>query len=324
VETLPAASVKPPRAPLVAAPLAAESPRIVEPPKIVEPLEIALEAEVPLPSWDDLESAATQPESFEPQEALDIMDETADEFGEFGDESSDESVAPTEGAGELSAGEEIAKDERRSRRRRRRRGRGRGREDAPSAEGQTSDVAGEESTSDQLASDQLASDEPASEELVVSESLEVDSDGATQEPVEESRSDEERSERRGRRRRRGRGRDRDQVRDEATSGEEIEIEDEDADFDGPEDDEAEEVVGAEAATEAGDEPDFDDVDGNDDDGDEEGGESPRIGFRNIPTWQDAIGVMIAKNMESRSRNPGGPRGSGGRGGRGRGRRPDRR
>ena len=39
--------------------------------------------------------------------------------------------------------------------------------------------------------------------------------------------------------------------------------------------------------------------------DEDGGESPRIGFRNIPTWQDAIGVIIAKNMESRTRNPGG-------------------
>jgi hypothetical protein len=40
-------------------------------------------------------------------------------------------------------------------------------------------------------------------------------------------------------------------------------------------------------------------------------------------------MMIAKNMEARSRNPGGQRGSGGRsgrggGGRGRGRRPDRR
>ena len=53
--------------------------------------------------------------------------------------------------------------------------------------------------------------------------------------------------------------------------------------------------------------------------DEDGGESPRIGFRNIPTWQDAIGVMIAKNMESRARNPGGSRGPGGRGGGGRGR-----
>ena len=59
-----------------------------------------------------------------------------------------------------------------------------------------------------------------------------------------------------------------------------------------------------------------DFEGDDEHDDEDGGESPRIGFRNIPTWQDAIGVMIAKNMESRSRNPGGPRGSGGRGGRG--------
>ena len=66
----------------------------------------------------------------------------------------------------------------------------------------------------------------------------------------------------------------------------------------------------------------------DEEGDDDGGESPRIGFRNIPTWQDAIGVMISKNMESRARNPGGSRGPGGRGGRGgggrgRGRRPER-
>ena len=30
-------------------------------------------------------------------------------------------------------------------------------------------------------------------------------------------------------------------------------------------------------------------------------------------WQDAIGVMIAKNMESRARNPGGSRGPSSRG-----------
>ena len=64
--------------------------------------------------------------------------------------------------------------------------------------------------------------------------------------------------------------------------------------------------------------------------DEDGGESPRIGFRNIPTWQDAIGVMIAKNMESRARNPGGSRGpegaaeeDGDAGAEGRSRRPRR-
>jgi ribonuclease E len=71
--------------------------------------------------------------------------------------------------------------------------------------------------------------------------------------------------------------------------------------------------------------------------DEEGGEgepgededSPRVGFRNIPTWQETVGYVIATNMESRAKNPGsgrsyGRRGRGG-GNRGGGRRrpPDR-
>jgi hypothetical protein len=38
----------------------------------------------------------------------------------------------------------------------------------------------------------------------------------------------------------------------------------------------------------------------------------------IPTWDEAVGVVISANMESRAKNPGnGPRGRG----RGRGRRP---
>jgi hypothetical protein len=102
-------------------------------------------------------------------------------------------------------------------------------------------------------------------------------------------------------------------------------EDDDLDFGSDQEEAAEEQDAAETA----DEHDFDeegDDEPADEQDDEDGGESPRIGFRNIPTWQDAIGVMIAKNMEARARNPGGPRGSGGRGGRGgrgRGRRPDR-
>ncbi|MGA2620860.1 MAG: hypothetical protein ABSF26_24830, partial [Thermoguttaceae bacterium] len=64
--------------------------------------------------------------------------------------------------------------------------------------------------------------------------------------------------------------------------------------------------------------DFDEGEGDDDD------KSPRIGFRNIPTWEEAVGTIIAKNMESRARNPGGnrPRGNGrGRGGNRNRRRP---
>jgi ribonuclease E len=40
--------------------------------------------------------------------------------------------------------------------------------------------------------------------------------------------------------------------------------------------------------------------------------------RSIPTWQDAIGLVVGANMEARAKNPGGNRNSRGRGGRGRG------
>lgn len=40
--------------------------------------------------------------------------------------------------------------------------------------------------------------------------------------------------------------------------------------------------------------------------------------RSIPTWQDAIGLVVGANMEARAKNPGGNRGGRGRGGRGRG------
>ena len=89
------------------------------------------EAEAAMAGLGRLEPSATEPESFEPQEALDIMDETADEFG---DEESEEDAAATVTAGEKSAGER--KCHGRSRTTIAppsppRRGRGRGREEAP-------------------------------------------------------------------------------------------------------------------------------------------------------------------------------------------------
>jgi len=269
-----------------------------------------------LPSWGDLEPPATEPESYEPQEALDIMDETADEFD---DEESEKAAATTASAGGQSADGENATDERRPRRRRRRRGRGRSREGVANEPGK----------------------EVAPEEGVLSESTEssvddsVHVDGSVQEPAEKERLEGERTERRGRRRRRGRGRGRDQIRDEQPVVKEGAEDDDKLAFAGAEE-EGMVDVDVDAADEHDDEYDVDDEhdvgehdehddgehdeheDGEHDDDDE----SPRIGFRNISTWQDAIGAIIAKNMESRSRNPGGSRGSGGRGGRGR--RPDRR
>lgn len=58
----------------------------------------------------------------------------------------------------------------------------------------------------------------------------------------------------------------------------------------------------------------------DEDIDDEEGESDvvgaKAGFRNIPTWQEAVGIIVATNLESRAKRPGNggsPRGRGGRG-----------
>ncbi|MEI8373005.1 MAG: hypothetical protein WCJ35_09265 [Planctomycetota bacterium] len=282
-----------------------------------EPRKVVVELELALPAWGELELPAIEPGSYEPQEALDIMDETADEFDA---EESEESATTPDSANEQSANEEGATDERRPRRRRRRRGRGRSREGVLSDEAQTANEPGEEL---------------ANEEGVLSESTESDVDNSVQEPAEKDRIEGEQPERRGRRRRRGRGRgrDRDQVRDEQTVGKESAEDDDEFAFDGAEEDSVNAEVSDEhdehddehdEYVEHDDDGEHDEDGEHDDDGehDEDGGESPRIGFRNISTWQDAIGAIIAKNMESRARNPGGSRGSGGRGGRGR--RPDRR
>ena len=76
-------------------------------------------------AWDDLDPTATEPRSFEPQEALDVMDETADEF---------EEGFAAEGTATTGESAQPEPDERRGRRRRRGRGRGRNREEADTAE----------------------------------------------------------------------------------------------------------------------------------------------------------------------------------------------
>ncbi len=185
-------------------------------------------------------------------------------------------------------------------------------------------------------------DEATEEEAGGFGNVESDVESAPIEAGDEDRpeggeTERERTERRGRRRRgRGRGRDRERVREgeplaRGDAADDEHVDSEGGDFEGGDFEGVEEEEGAVAA-EAPDEHDVDpghDFEDDEEHDDEDGGESPRIGFRNIPTWQDAIGMMIAKNMESRARNPGGPRGAGGRGGRGgggrgRGRRPERR
>ena len=39
----------------------------------------------------------------------------------------------------------------------------------------------------------------------------------------------------------------------------------------------------------------------------------RAAHHGIPTWEEAVGVVIAANMEARTKNPGSPRNRGGRG-----------
>ncbi|MCE9554539.1 MAG: hypothetical protein K8T91_14360 [Planctomycetes bacterium] len=75
---------------------------------------------------------------------------------------------------------------------------------------------------------------------------------------------------------------------------------------------------------ADDEHDHLDADGDSGEGDGaegEAGEPLESLHRNIHTWEQTVGTIIAKNMESRARSPGNPnqRGRGGRGGRPRGR-----
>lgn len=207
------------------------------------PAEIAAEIEAELTAWDDLDPTATEPRAFEPQEALDVMDETADEFEE---DFAAEAAAP---AGEST---EQERDDRRGRHRRRRRGRGRNRDETETAEAGFTGPPKEQASGEQAERGEATAGH-------FGEGLDVKP--AEAEPQEFGEQESE------------------AIHDDM---------DESGDFE-------------------------------DEGDDEDGGESPRIGFRNIPTWQDAIGVMIAKNMESRARNPGGSRGPGGRGGGGRGR-----
>ncbi len=72
--------------------------------------------------------------------------------------------------------------------------------------------------------------------------------------------------------------------------------------------------GAEAATDSGEEDegaeDFESGEHEDEEGEE--GRMARIGFRKIPAWEEVVGMLITKNLESRAKRPnGGPRGRGG-------------
>ena len=220
------APMPPPAPPAAPAPKSWEEPksRIPAPPAPVaeraasyEPAELAAEIEIEaeLTAWNDMEPTATEPHSFEPQEALDFMDDTSEEFSdeysdELSGEPSEEPAATTEASGEAAPAEG---DERRGRRRRRRRGRGRGR-DRETA-GAPGSVAGEADEAGPAES--FEEGEGAFEEVEggFDEGVESESSGGGE--LTPKRPEGDRGPRAGGSRRRGRGYGREPVRDEAAA-----------------------------------------------------------------------------------------------------------
>jgi hypothetical protein len=212
------------------------------------------------------------------------------------DDGSDDDVESTDEGGQSLEGETTSEssEEGRPRRRRRRgrgRGRGRDREDADRS-AQAKDAAH---------ADDADSDEGLADSL--------EDDAAEREPAVEGEESRDRPRRkRGRRRRRtgetreGAGEsDRPAAANGRASARPA------ADDDDDDDDDDEPLLQAD--------------DGEEGDDDESGGSPRRASHKNIPTWSDAIGVMVETNLQSRKNSPQRPTGGRerSRGGRGRGR-----
>lgn len=193
-------------------------------------------------------------------------------------------------------------EQRRGRRRRRRRGGGRGQHEAHLPR----------STPREFDEEDLTSESQHIEEIVDAIEASPIAEPDDREPLEEAvaaqdmheRDDEQR---RGKRRRRRRGR-----RREADSAGEAQVRDAGADHDRLD---GSEGVSRALTHEA--EPDFhasseeDHADGHDEDDAHEDGHD-RASHRAIPSWDEAIGVIVSANMEARAKNPhsSGPRGRG--------------
>ena len=154
-------------------------------------------------------------------------------------------------------------------------------------------------------------DEEPVEEAAEEPEKELASSGESDEsvPVETSATDTESPERpKRRRRRRGSGKKKDAAKRD----------DEAAESDGSGE------PAAAADCDEGDSlpPDADDIDEEGESRDkkrtDKGDASARAGHRSIPTWEEAIGVVISVNMESRAKRPSGSSSSRSRSGRGRG------
>jgi hypothetical protein len=204
-------------------------------------------------------------------------------------------VASTESAGSAaSTGEEEKADESRPRRRRRRR-RGRSRDSEPRDLRQSSASATDESVEQAETTERAPADLSAVTEAF--ESAVRAEPAAQTEPASEYG---EKSERRSKRRRPHRKR-----RDRDAEGEpqtHAKAATEDA---GP----------AESAFDADEDDDAEALELSEHEGDEgtEEGRLARVGFRKIPAWEEVVGMIITKNLESRAKRPNGgaPRGRGG-------------
>jgi hypothetical protein len=177
----------------------------------------------------------------------------------------------------------VAEERRRRRRRRRRRGR---RSEGPVEEGpRSAESSGEEAEPEpvgEFIDDAIPVDSPPAHERDMRSADAIDA-------APERESDDGRPRRRRRRRRRGR-------RDEAAGPREKSSEAAPVAEDSAEDDDVLAQVLADADDEL--------------EGDEKGGEA-HLSHKKIPSWQEAIDVVVASNLAQRARHPGaGPRGRG--------------
>lgn len=242
----------------------------------------------------------------EPIAPADLVSDSAAQFAELAEELP---TAAEQSADAQPEGTEAGTSERRGRRRRRRRRRG---PRDVASEARTSASEGDEpaATSEIIDFDNLEGEIESESE---SETIEVADEVADVEPRQGEPEGEPGRRRPRRRRRRGPGRDRERTDDRERTEQDAQPADtlERAPVREPDDE-----ISFDEPKVHEDDDSFDaghDFEEEHEEGDDE---SPRIGFRNIPTWDNAISTIIAKNMESRAKNPntGRPPSGHGRGG----------
>lgn len=267
----------------------ARSPIYEQPPRASEAFE-AIEEEL-----EDFSASVEEPSIA----ANELDDESADELAGYGADTAVEQPAGDMAEDAAGSGAETPAIERKSGRRRRKRRR-RSREPG---EARSEAAPGEEPVAQRTDVEFETSEEP--EEEREEEEPATASESAESEPSERR---PRRRRRRGASRRAEKGPREESARDDRVNAE-------------PPGDEEEDELETDNLHDSDDFEDEDHEEG--EEGEEGEGKSARIGFRNIPTWGEAVGIIIATNMESRAKNPGSGRSQGGNRGRG-GNRPGRR